>query len=247
MNGQPIPSVSRGYFHDPAFERVDIASAVRPGENVIELEREFTQSEKTRKGYEAAWIFESERNKLAFDTELESIYLAGDFAVDTSAGSFAGMPDDRVRYTGSFTLANPVKTVRTGAVEQSGFPFFAGTMELEGAFAADADGEPVKLAFARRRATVCIVSVNGKEIGTLCWHEDGIAVPPELVRRGANTVVLKLVTSLRNMLGPHHLDCGEISCGWPGTFYQDRGVFSQRGALPWNRNWCFVRMGMAVR
>ena len=247
MNGQVIPSVSRGYFHDPAFERVDIASAVCPGDNVIELERDFTQSEKTRRGFEAAWVFESERNKLAFDTELEAIYLAGDFTVDTSSGKFAAMPDDLVRYVGGFTLTAPVKSVQTGALEQSGFPFFAGTMELEGTFDAGADGEPVRFVFARRRATVCVVSVNGREIGTLCWHEDGIAVPEDLVKRGRNTVVLKLVTSLRNMLGPHHLDCGEVICGGPGTFYQDRGVFSQRGALPWNRDWCFARMGMQVR
>ena len=244
VNGQVIPSVSKGFFHDPAFERVDIASAVRPGENVIELERDFTQSEKTRRGYEAAWVFESERNKLAFDTELEAIYLAGDFAVGTP-GTFSDMPDDRVRYAGDFVLANPVKTVRLDAVEQSGFPFFAGTMALEGAFTAERDGEPVKFVFAKRRATVCNVAVNRVNIGTLCWHEDGLAVPEKLVKRGQNTFTLELVTSLRNMLGPHHLDCGEVSCGGPGTFYQDRGVFSQRGALPWNRDWCFARTGMA--
>lgn len=264
VNGRAIPATVQGFFRDPAFQRVDIAGAVQPGENEIRLERLFTQSEKTRHNVEVSWVFESERNKLAFDTEIEAVYLAGDFAVDTSSGTFTAMPDDfwhnavgaarwelshlpevtdRVRYSGDFLLVNPVKTVRLDAVEQSGFPFFAGEMTLETTFSADADGEARVLDIAERRVTVCSVEVNGKPAGDLCWYDNRLAIPPELVKKGENIITLKLVTSLRNMLGPHHLDCGEVNCGSPSVFYQAKGVFCQWEPFPWNRDWCFARMG----
>ena len=246
---------------------MDIAGAVKPGENIIQLDRVFTQSAKTRHNVEISWIFESERNKLAFDTEIEAIYLCGDFAVETP-GTFTAMPDDisreavkaggwelscipditdRVRYSGDFVIANPVRTVRLAAVEQSGFPFFAGVMELESSFHANADGEELVLRFAERNVTVCCVEVNGKPAGDLCWYDHDLVIPAELVKAGSNTIVLKLVTSLRNMLGPHHLDCAEVNCGSPAVFYQEKGVFCQHRVLAWNRNWCFARLGMTPR
>ena len=265
VNGKPIPVKINGYFRDPAFQRVDIAGAVQPGENEIRLERVFTQSERVRHNVEISWIFEAERNKLAFDTEIEAVYLCGDFAVNTP-GTFTPMPDavsreavkaggwelscipdltNRVRYSGEFILANPVRTVKLDAVEQSGFPFFAGIMELESRFTANADHEELLLSFAERRVTVCCVEVNGKEAGELCWYNNTLVIPPELVKKGENTIVLKLVTSLRNMLGPHHLDCGEVNCGSPAVFFQAKGVFCQREPFSWNRDWCFARMGMS--
>ena len=267
VNGVAIPADVKGFFRDPAFQRVDIAGAVKPGENIIQLDRVFTQSAKTRHNVEISWIFESERNKLAFDTEIEAIYLCGDFAVETP-GTFTAMPDDisreavkaggwelscipditdRVRYSGDFVIANPVRTVRLAAVEQSGFPFFAGVMELESTFHANADGEELVLRFAERNVTVCCVEVNGNPAGDLCWYDHDLVIPAELVKAGSNTIVLKLVTSLRNMLGPHHLDCAEVNCGSPAVFYQEKGVFCQHRVLAWNRNWCFARLGMTPR
>ena len=259
VNGREIPVEIKGFFRDPAFQRVDIAPAIRPGENEIRLDRVFAQSAKTRHNVEISWIFESERNKLAFDTEIEAIYLCGDFSVDTANGTFTSVPGsvierlgagpeaklpDRVRYSGEFILANPVKTVRREAVEQSGFPFFAGEMTLESSFTAETDGELCSLDFAERRVTVCSVEVNGKPAGDLCWYNNSINIPPELVKKGENIITLKLITSLRNMLGPHHLDCCEVNCGSPAVFYQEKGVFCQHGALPWNRDWCFAPLGM---
>ena len=37
-------------------------------------------------------------------------------------------------------------------------------------------------------------------------------MPAGTLRPGRNVIELRLVQSLRNMLGPHHLQCGESGC-----------------------------------
>ena len=64
---------------------------------------------------------------------------------------------------------------------------------------------------------------------------------------GANTVRAKLVTSLRNMLGPHHLAEGDSHGVCPYHFYKTPGgVFTPHDAAPWNDGYCFVKQGMTL-
>jgi hypothetical protein len=61
VNGKPIGTETSGYYWDRQFGLIDIAKAVKPGKNIIELAGEFK-----------------------YGVEIEEIYLVGDFALRQS-------------------------------------------------------------------------------------------------------------------------------------------------------------------
>ena len=69
--------------------------------------------------------------------------------------------------------------------------------------------EPHRITFADVAAHVAVIRVNGKTVATLTRPGYEAIIPAETLRPGANLLEIDLVTSLRNMLGPHHLEEGE--------------------------------------
>ncbi len=122
INGEKIEKNACGYFADKAFEKIDIASYVRIGENIITLDVCFKQSDTVYENLEKAKVFESERNKLTYDIEIEPIYLIGDFSVKCE-GSFKELERKAVRYEGGFVIAEPRKKVTLKNLEKQGYPF----------------------------------------------------------------------------------------------------------------------------
>ena len=62
-------------------------------------------------------------------------------------------------------------------------------------------------------------------------------------RPGGCTVTLELTTSLRNLLGPHHLDEGE-SYGVNTRSFDKEPNAIDNPAPPWNDGYCFVKLGL---
>ena len=246
VNGKEIANVPQGYFADPAFERISIGGAVQPGRNIVRLESIYHQDSSTFECLRAAKIFESERNKLALDSEVESIYLAGDFGVKTD-GVFTQLSDDSCRYAGDFVLTQAPTEVRGDHLEECGLPFFAGSLVLQQnvELTAEEAAAPHAVEFAMLYGNVLEVHVNGRQIATITRPNYVAEIPAGLLKAGANEIRLKLVTSLRNMLGPHHLDEGDCHAVGPVHFYKTAGgPFTAHGARPWNDDFCFVRHGI---
>lgn len=245
VNGTKVSNVSNGFFADRAFERVEIGSAVIRGKNVIELEITFHQDPKVYEGIDAAKIFESEKNKLSFNTEIEAVYLCGNFGVKTD-GVFKPLERSAVRYSGSFVLDSLPETVEIEHIEESGFPFFAGSISLKQNFEL-APGEetlPHAVAFRNLFANVAAVRVNGAECGLMLRPDYSVAIPDGVLKAGKNTLEIELTNSLRNMLGPLHLEEGECLGVSPGTFYKDHGIFAPWTPVVWNDGFCFLRFGI---
>ncbi len=244
LNGRVLALTPQGFFADPAFQRIDITPAVQPGLNRLVLKTVFHQSAETYDLLDAARKFESEKNRLAFDSEIEAVYLCGAFGVRTP-GTFTPLPRRAVRYHGPFALGAPPKVVDATRLEQSGFPFFAGTITLRQNITL-ADGEhrqPHRIALAEVAAQVAVIRVNGRTVATLTRPSYEAAIPAGTLRPGENLLEIDLVNSLRNLLGPHHLEDGESVGVGPGSFYQNPGVYAPR-PLPWNDGYCFVRLGI---
>lgn len=108
-------------------------TACGPGANEIVLECRFRQSGQVYENLEKSLVFESEKNKLTYDMEIEPIYLVGGFSVDTP-GKFHEISQSAVRYTGGFALGAPRTRVTLDRLEQQGFPFFSGELVLEKTF-----------------------------------------------------------------------------------------------------------------
>ena len=61
---------------------------------------------------------------------------------------------------------------------------------------------------------------------------------------GKTKIELKLLNNLRNLLGPHHSEFGEITHVTPADFYKERCVWNMASDNKWDDGYCFVEMGI---
>ncbi|MBQ8526321.1 MAG: hypothetical protein IJ460_06380 [Clostridia bacterium] len=243
VNGEKIEKTDCGYFADKSFRKLDIARYVKLGENKIVVNIDFTQSDEVYANIEKSKVFESEKNKLTFDIEIEQMYLIGDFSVSTD-GSFEELDRDVSRYTGKFVISEPVKSISLTKIERQGFPFFAGDITVKKTFAKDGD---MMLDFVKTGINVVKARINGKEIRQFMW-EPYTADVSDLLVDGDNEIELTLVNNLRNMQGPFHLSEGEDYACRPGSFYKEDCLWVRGfGEDRWNDNYCFANVSITNR
>jgi hypothetical protein len=203
VNGQPVASKDAGWWTDTSFRKLDISPAVRAGRNDVVLSGVFAR-----------------------DTELESVYVVGGFGVAgrrlREENRFNGQVFDR--YAPGFRLTAPptgaqAKGGSVVAVDLTaqGLAFFAGRATLRQTVnLPPLDGRTV-LELHNLRAAVAHVRVNGQPAGTVAWQPHQVDVTAAL-RVGENTIEIELVGTLRNLLGPHHLNKGDLVWTGPKEF-----------------------------
>ncbi len=231
LNGVPFANADHGYLFDKSFRRVALpASRIRAGSNVIRMKTRFRQDDAVYECLEKAKKFESEYNKLSLDSELEAVYLAGNFRVDSDGavedhlardpwgGSGSGIgwgyDVDALRMYGDFRISRTSEAIDIGCINTDGYPFFAGAMTVRREFELSPEecGRITRFSFRCRGFNSVQVVINGVDCGRVFWEPWQAAVPAGALRPGRNVIELRLVQSLRNMLGPHHLQSGESGC-----------------------------------
>ena len=85
--------------------------------------------------------------------------------------------------------------------------------------------------------------VNGKDAGICCWEPFAYDLSG-LLQEGNNTLELELTTSLRNMLGPHHLEEGESYSVHTLSWQKEKTAINKKNP-PYNENYCCVELGIA--
>lgn len=239
VNENAVSMTDCGCFRDIAFRKLDISKNVVLGENVISFECNFIQSEEIYENLKKSLIFESEKNKITYDMEIEPIYLAGDFSVRTDSG-FEQLDKNAVRYCGGFVIDKPVLNLALSNLEQHGLPFFSGSVSFEKEF--DLDDTEYKLCFKRFGVNVLKAEVNGREY-TLLWGADEIDIS-EALTAGRNKIRLTFVNNLRNLLGPHHLKEGESYGVGPGSFFKESCIWNGEAEKSWHDGYCFTEFGI---
>jgi len=260
VNGVEVSNQPHGYFQDYAFERVAIGQAVRAGRNVIRLETIFEQTPEIYEACHKARIFQTERNKIHFLSEVEAIYLAGDFGVSTpgrweKVPAMPLIPDvaapscPSLRYRGDFALVCAPTEVTGDNYVQEGLPFFAGTITLRQKVILDSVDAafPHILRFADFQGNVLVVAVNGQVVATFLYPEYSCIIPVGLLHSGVNHVEVTIANSLRNMLGPFHCSNGELLGVGSYSYYKEvEGPFRVVGRSDWDDGWCFIPQGVVV-
>ena len=246
LNGVPFEAKDCGYLFDKAFRRITLPGNLKVGRNVLNMKIRYTQPDTLWGSLEAAKVFESEYNKLTFESEMESIYLCGDFSV-RHHGAVAPMVRNSIRYCGDFTLGGSPSKEELDLTDllKSGLPFFCGVVTLRQDVVLTAE-ELGKIRFLRFKlwgANSCKVRVNGKDAGICCWEPFAYDLSG-LLQEGNNTLELELTTSLRNMLGPHHLAEGECYSIHTMSFNKDPN-FIDRKPAPYSAGYNFVNFGIA--
>lgn len=242
LNGEEVGKRPNGYYFDKSFIRLPLPQ-VREGGNELRLSLSFHQSPEVYENIRKSLVFESEKNKLSYDREIEAVYLIGDFGV--KAGSaFEGLERQASRCTGGFALSRRPDKVRTGNLVEQGFPFFAGKITLRQTVRLSQEeltGRCLRL--ARRGAMVTAVRVNGKEAGKILWAPYEMALDG-LLREGDNEIEVELTGTLRNLLGPHHDKNGESYVVAPGSFFQYSPQWRGGANADWDNGYCFADFGL---
>lgn len=246
INGQTVPGREIGWWRDISFKKVNIAGMLSRGENTIRLKRMFYNSEEKLAHIERAKTNATERNRLTYDCEIESIYILGDFGVACDR-TFTEGERKALFQEGSFTLVEPRASVSVGDLTAQGFPFFAGRMRL---------GQTIRLTNVERfcgavysflppDAVVSKLWVNGQQIKTFMWepYEADIC---SYLQEGENEIEIELFSSLRNLLGPHHHVGGELYFVGTSSFKDKPGWTDAHLGLDhiYTDRYCFVKFGL---
>ncbi len=244
INGKTMDFCDNGYFTDKSIRKSNIGDFVAEGENEIIMNCHFYQRQKVYDVLFLPNVHEVERNKLTYDTELESIYLIGDFGTK-SDDDFTLGEKKSIFTKQSFTLTTPVKQVDISNITVQGYWFFSGQMSLKQNVVVDKKSdERYVIALKELYSPVAELYINGKKAGLFDFAPYTLDVT-DLLENGENEVVIRLLSGNRNLLGPHHRIYGESHNVAPSTFTDEHDWESENFCMqsPWTDNYSFVLFG----
>ena len=200
LNGKELNMVPGGDI-DISNVTCDVLPFVKVGENEIVFEIEYYQSEHVYKVFNGVYYLhdggtESLINCLSYITDIEDIYLRGDFGVEACLEP--GDKNTRISSDGKFAIVKSVKELNAGKLAETGYPFFSGSVTFEKTVEATGDETALKLC---GRFAVAKVEIGG--VTRMAMFSDTVDVTG-LLKKGANTVKITLVCARRNTMGPFH-------------------------------------------
>ena len=187
-------------------------NTVTPIQGEYYLDREFKVfaiGQYVKKG-ENALVIEAPR--MSVFAEIEPAFIVGNFSVQPAAKGF--------------TLNAPT-TLALGSWKQQGYPFYWNAVTYTNTYNVTDLQASYAVKLDQWKGTVAEVTVNGKTAGIIGWKPYMLDVTG-LIKEGDNTVEVKVVGSLRNVLGPFFKEPNGIVTPWswryqppvgPGTSY----------------------------
>jgi len=237
VNGTAIKLEDKPWF-DKSFLTADVLPYAKVGKNEIVLSLSYFQRDYV---YYVLFggVSESLRNCLWFDTELENIYLFGDFALKTDSERFVYGAKNSVCYDGRFAVCRSRDDIRPYDLVTEGYPFFAGSVTLSTEYT-HISGGPTRLELDGRYATAR-VRLNGEDAGELLFSQS--LDLSGLLREGKNELTITITGSNRNLMGPHHRPDPEPFGVGPSSFSYEN---EWKNGTYWEnhlKRYAFVRFG----
>ena len=130
-----------------------------------------------------------ELSPMKIHAELEAIFILGNFTVQPA--------------TKGFIITPPASTFSVGSWKAQGWPFYNGIVSYTKTFDVANPSGHYKVSFDKWTGTVAEVIVNGQQAGIIGFEPYSADVS-KFIKQGANTVVVKIVGSNKNLLGPFH-------------------------------------------
>ena len=133
-----------------------------------------------------------------WDTEIESIYIIGDFGVGTEEEGFP--------------IIKEPETLNLGDWCPQGYPFYSGSMVYKMQFTLEKDDSArYEIDLSGAVGSLFYVTVNDIEAGAIPFSPFRGDVTDAL-QNGDNNMEIEVVGTLRNALGPHHQkESGELT------------------------------------
>jgi len=120
--------------------------------------------------------------------EIEPVFLLGDFAVQASVRGFV--------------IANPQR-LTIGSWKNIGLPTYTDAVEYTKVYEFDQKCHECMVQLGKWSGTVAEVLVNGRTAG-LIYHQPYQLAITDLITEGQNTISVRVIGSLKNILGPFH-------------------------------------------
>ena len=195
---------------------------VRKGTNYIELTKYFEPYDDIER--DVASLFDTRRG-----TDLECMYILGDFAVNAISEPERS---SALRYSRYGMSIGKEKAEVNSELTSSGYPFYAGTVTLKSRFTHVGKAEGFKLSLDFLDACLCRIELNGIDCGAVFSSPYELDVSNAL-KSGENHLTLHLTNTIRNLIGPYHRPDGDrgyvrgtygnADIGWMGGVDADDG------------------------
>ncbi|MBQ7352392.1 MAG: hypothetical protein IJW54_00120 [Clostridia bacterium] len=207
VNGKEVKELSEIDL-EVAKRHYDIVNALKKGENEIVILIDYYQGENVYYALFGDNVTEGLKNCLAYDTEIEPIYLRGDFGV---YGNFDQGKRDDLLFGSDFYIGKQKTRVKN--LIKDGFPFFSGDIVLNKIISV----ENTKGILVIDKPFLMIdVKINDTYAGRMML-ENRLDISSYL-KKGENKLSLTLTVGNRNLLGPFHTIEGEPDFVGPETF-----------------------------
>ncbi len=192
LNGKEIKPIGRSKVEKQLL--YFSGDNVKVGNNEVVVKMNYFQSESVYYALFGEGVTESLKNCLVYDSNIEAIFIKGDFGVygDFTSGEF----EDGVLGQ-NFYIAK--QKTEISELIRDGFPFFRGDIKLKKkVFVEDTS----KLLYFNKRFHYAEIFVNGKKAGNMLFN-DTLDISEFLVK-GENEIEIILTVGNRNLLGPFH-------------------------------------------
>lgn len=217
VNGVGLTYQEEGWWKDKTFKKVTIKPYLKSGTNHIILKTDFVQPQKVYDVLFGENVYETEKNKITYGIELESIYLLGDFGV-VSKAPFERIARQAMITQGEFEIVDAPLSFKDNNFTVGGLLFFAGSLTVTQRFTIKKqEGQRLLLDLQKQNAPFVKVYINDRLVKDSLWAPYTADIT-DLVVDGENKVSLKLYASNRNLLGPHHHIDGECYNVGPESF-----------------------------
>jgi hypothetical protein len=147
-------------------------------------------SDRIQNGRNELWISAHPMDILA---ELEPVYLLGNFGLKSVEKGWK--------------ITEPVN-MHFGSWKIQGYPFYSDQVAYSRHFYPDDKFDGYTVNLNAWQGTVAEVWVNGNKAGIIGWDPNELEISP-WVRQGENEVTIRVIGSLKNLLGPHHNNPGK--------------------------------------
>jgi hypothetical protein len=126
---------------------------------------------------------------MKINAEVAPVYILGDFSVKSVSKGWE--------------IQSPVRSYVTGSWLTQGLPFYSWGMKYTKEFTIDKNAGKYEIALNEWKGTVAEVDVNGDSSGVIAFPPYHLDVTNN-IKQGINKIDIKIIGSLRNLLGPHH-------------------------------------------
>ncbi len=184
-----IPTNVKAVVEWPEIYRVSCNGIpINPKQDAWWLDRSFGVfeiSNHLKPGYNMITI---QADPMDIHAELEPVYLTGNFGLK---------PDEKG------WILIPQEKLEIGSWKEQAMPFYSNSVSYIKSFDVSDQITACKIKLNQWRGTVAEVTVNGENAGIIGWEPYELDIS-DWIKNGRNEVEVKVIGSLKNLLGPHH-------------------------------------------